>query len=298
MTAVNNNIDWDNLHSVLAGLKNEGTIRFIPNPGNAGDGLIAAAAWQLFDRLGLLSSITVDANITAGDIVVFGGGGNFIPAYNQARNVIEKSLRQNVSKFILLPHSIRGNEDILQKLDKRFYLFCREKESFEHAQKYATNANVFLTHDLVFGLDLVQLNQRLNINWLRLQLLLHPRLLKAYLKWRQALLKIKPKSDGTMTLMRVDVEAKQADKYPSELDISSKHSSYYSQRFEADLIAREFLATLDQADHIISDRLHVSIASALLGKKLTMFDNSYGKNRNVFLNSMDGRFDNLEFKTD
>ncbi|WP_445371854.1 polysaccharide pyruvyl transferase family protein [Methylomonas sp. HW2-6] len=298
MTAVHNEIGLNELCSTLKELKNYSVIRYIPNHGNAGDGLIAAAAWQLFDRLGLLSSIQVNGEISPGDVVIFSGGGNFIPEYSQARNVIEKSLQQNVSKFILLPHSIRGNEDILQKLDKRFYLFCREKESYEHAQKYATNANVFLTHDLVFGLDLVQLNQRLNINWLRLQLLLHPRLLKAYLNWRQALLKIKPKSDGTMTLMRVDVEAKQAGKYPSELDISSKHSSYYSQRFEADLIAREFLATLDQADHIISDRLHVSIASALLGKKLTMFDNSYGKNRNVFLNSMDGRFDNLEFKTD
>lgn len=293
-----NAFEWEDLHSVLKSLKNGGVIRYITNRGNAGDGLIAAAAWQLFERLGLLQSIVVDGDIAEGDIVVYSGGGNFIPEYEQTRNAVEECLRVNAGKFILLPHSIRGNEDLLQKLDDRFYIFCRENESYEHAKKSATNAHVFLTHDLVFGLDLKLLNQRININLLRLQLIFHPRLLKAYIKWRKALLKIKPEQDGTMTLMRVDVESKNASKYPKDLDISSKHSSSYSNRFEADLIAREFLSTLDCADHIISDRLHVSIGSALLGKKVTMFDNSYGKNRNVFMNSISKNFPNVTFKAE
>lgn len=298
MSELINAFEWKDLDSTLKPLKNIGKIRYIPNIGNAGDGLIAAATWQLFERLDLLSSIEVGGNISTGDIVIYAGGGNLVPEYDQAKKILEECLRVNVSKFILLPHSIRGNENLLRKLDQRFYIFCREQESYDHVQKISINAHVFLTHDLVFGLNRKLLNENLSINALRLRLIFHPELWRSYINWQLALLKIQPQHNRVMQLMRSDVESKYTNKYPSMFDLSSKHSSFYSKRLEADLVSRDFLSVLDRADHIISDRLHVCIGAVLLGKKVTILDNSYGKNRSVFLNSIQGNFSNVTFKSE
>jgi len=53
---------------------------------------------------------------------------------------------------------------------------------------------------------------------------------------------------------------------------------------------QEFFDALAPYDSIHTDRLHVAIASCLLGKKLTVYPGSYFKNEAVFRSSMDGLF--------
>jgi exopolysaccharide biosynthesis predicted pyruvyltransferase EpsI len=98
-----------------------------------------------------------------------------------------------------------------------------------------------------------------------------------------------------MRLMRVDVESRYSGMYPHKYDLSSKHQSAYKERWEAELVSRDFFDVLNRADHIVSDRLHVCIGGALLGKKVTMLDNSYGKNCSVFLTSMQENFPRVAF---
>ncbi len=47
-----------------------------------------------------------------------------------------------------------------------------------------------------------------------------------------------------------------------------------------------YLEAVDRADTIITDRLHISIAAAMLGKHVVMLDNSYGKLSGVYNQSM------------
>jgi exopolysaccharide biosynthesis predicted pyruvyltransferase EpsI len=276
-------------------MRERGKLRYIPNRGNAGDSLIAAATWQLFGRLHMTDRMEIDGDIHAGDNVIYAGGGNLIPEYTQARTAIRACMRAGAASFVLLPHSINGNEDLLREMDNRFHLFCRERQSFAHARRHATKAHVYLTHDLVFGLDLNLLNQRMASNLLRLAAGFDAGTLMAYLRWRLKILAIRPQQAREMRLMRVDVESKHSGIYPEKYDLSSQHQSAYKERCEAELVSRDFFHVLDRADHIVSDRLHVCIGGALLGKKVTMLDNSYGKNGSVYLTSMQDNFPRVAF---
>jgi hypothetical protein len=44
--------------------------------------------------------------------------------------------------------------------------------------------------------------------------------------------------------------------------------------------------------------LHIGIMSAMLGKQVLFSDNSYGKNADVFVHSMCGRFSNVQWCAD
>jgi exopolysaccharide biosynthesis predicted pyruvyltransferase EpsI len=47
-----------------------------------------------------------------------------------------------------------------------------------------------------------------------------------------------------------------------------------------------FLHAINEVDVVVTDRLHVGVGAALLGKHLVWLDNSYGKVHGVFQNSM------------
>jgi exopolysaccharide biosynthesis predicted pyruvyltransferase EpsI len=299
---MNPDFRYETLHQILKSIKDRGKVRYMPNRGNAGDSLIAAATWQVFERLHMTHCIETGGRIGAGDNVIYAGGGNLIPEYKQARRTIQECMRANVRSFILLPHSICGNEDLLRQMDDRFHLFCRERQSYAHACRFAKHAQVYLTHDLVFGLDLKALNERTRGSLPRILIRLAADsglpTLAAYLWWRVGILAVRPQQAGEMRLMRlmrVDVESRHSGAYPRRYDLSSKHQSAYRRRCEAELVSRDFFHVLDCADHIVSDRLHVCIGAALLGKKVTMLDNSYGKNGSVFLTSMQQNFPRVAF---
>lgn len=55
---------------LLSELRGLGKFRFIPNPGNLGDCLIANATYQFFDKYGLMNSMTKDAMCQN---IVYGG---------------------------------------------------------------------------------------------------------------------------------------------------------------------------------------------------------------------------------
>ncbi len=77
--------------------KNE-TIYYRPNPGNAGDALIAAGAFILFDQAGLNVEI-IDSNDfdSEGKIVIYAGGGNLVGIYSAARDFIRKHIKSKTS---------------------------------------------------------------------------------------------------------------------------------------------------------------------------------------------------------
>ena len=89
-------------------------------------------------------------------VVIFAGGGNFVPLYDYIRKGILKH-NQTAEELIVLPHTIRGNEDLLWGLDKKVTLFCREVASYEHCLRHAKQANVVLAHDMAFHANVMEL---------------------------------------------------------------------------------------------------------------------------------------------
>lgn len=275
----------------------QSAIGYIANPGNAGDGIIAASCYQLFSRLGLNHRLKIGRGATACNVQIYAGGGNLVKYYPQARSAIVTALESDMQKFILLPHTIRDCDNLLSSLDKRFVLICRERESYDYVTSKIIDAAVYLTHDLAFTSDFAQFKLDRSTYFDIISHLSPRSRHRQYRRWRNAIRSVKPDSRGTLTLLRSDIEAKSGNPAPREWDLSSLHGSHYSDPGETSAVAADFVAVLNEATQVVSDRLHVCIVAARLGKKVTMLDNSYGKNRAVFEYSMKGRFPNIDFQS-
>ena len=64
----------------------------------------------------------------------------------------------------------------------------------------------------------------------------------------------------------------------------------------ADIATAEFLSAMLPFDEVVTDRLHGAIGAALLGKRVVMRDNSYGKNADVYEFSLAERFPRMRFE--
>ena len=58
---------------------------------------------------------------------------------------------------------------------------------------------------------------------------------------------------------------------------------------------RDFLRAIDDYEEIVTDRLHIAIGAALLGKEVTMLAGSYFKIKAIYNSSMAGIFDKITF---
>ena len=52
---------------------------------------------------------------------------------------------------------------------------------------------------------------------------------------------------------------------------------------------------VDRFEQVNTNRLHIAILSALLGKSVNFYANSYGKNHAVYEHSMAQRFSNVKW---
>jgi exopolysaccharide biosynthesis predicted pyruvyltransferase EpsI len=72
----------------------------------------------------------------------------------------------------------------------------------------------------------------------------------------------------------------------STLDLSLCMGSDSREPGEVAFYGKLFLAGIDMADIVVTDRLHVGIGSMLMGKEVFLLDNSYGKVSGVYEHSM------------
>ncbi len=274
---------------LLAGVGHS-DIEFIPNLGNAGDALLNAGAWQLFEAIGIRPEVYRPGRVPkSAQIYVYSGGGNLVPLYSGARDAIEARITEPFRSFVMLPHTIRGHENLLARMDERFHLICRDVLSWQHVRDHAPRAHRYLADDLALMLDLDWVFSPWR-NALRLvQLMLSPHSLKRYLLWRRSIRAIRP-DKGVLRLMRVDEESRSQGSADPRMDLSAQYGSFFSTRGEAELVTRDFLAVLQRAERVETDRLHVGIGASLLGKDVRLLDNSYGKNKGIYELSMQARF--------
>ena len=98
-------------------------------------------------------------------------------------------------------------------------------------------------------------------------------------------------SEGTGYFFRTDKESADQINIPSEnhdISLDGNHLSDVPLFFES----------INQFSVIHTDRLHVSIAAALLKKEVHLYPGSYFKNKAVYLSSIKGRFKNVIFHED
>lgn len=278
---VNDPHAWDGLRRALQALqaRKPSRLLYVPNEGNAGDALIAAGSWQFFDDMGLAPTYGKVRDIRRGDALVYAGGGNLVPEYASASRFLERCLEVGVDSVLVMPHTIRGHEALLARLDERFTLVCRDQASVGRVQATGTGAQVLYAPDMALYIDVPRLFKRCESYrgpafWWRMAH--HDRLLP-YLRWRMALLRRPPPSHLHLDVIRVDAEAIAALPGDKRWDMSNLYGSKFRLRAESDLVTRDFLRFFGQLVAVRTNRLHAGVAAALMGCEVTYLDNSYGK---------------------
>ena len=260
-------------------------ILYFPNPGNAGDSLIAAATLEAFARNGVdATAIGLDA-VVDGRVVVLGGGGNLIPLYHQIAEAIDR-FAGRARRLVLLPHTIRGNEAAIRRLDAASTIFCRDAPSAGHVRTVRPDLDVRLSHDMAFHIDAGKFLADAALT------------ARAAPLWRAALTQhgideTRLRDPSGVNLCRLDAESRFR---PPRSDMDISHAfTFGTGPAEARLGAWCFLKTISVARLIVTDRLHVAIGAALLGVPCRFHDNSYGKNEAVYRQSIAGRFSTVRF---
>ncbi len=260
-------------------------ILFYPNPGNAGDCLILSGTMAAFERANIEAAVIGRGADVSGRTVFIGGGGNFIDLYADVRRMIE-TCHAGAERFVLLPHTIRGNETLIASLDRRAMLWCRETPSLQHARNLNPALDCRSGHDMAFHCDAFQfLNDPTVIRTASSKL-------DADLARRGTSLLELSKLD-CVRFMRRDREALDLN-CQSDLDVSTAFGGA-SDSASARVISWCLLKTVSVARRIVTDRLHVAIAAALLEQPCELLDNAYNKNRSVYEHSLSG-FPNLSFR--
>lgn len=287
---------------------------FLPNPGNAGDALMATATYDLFDNLGLkYSSCRVDDAMIQthlrGKTVVLSGGGNFSEGgYNNYANLLSR-IHKQAGRVFVLPHTIQGNDQLLAQFGENVTLICRELVSYRHARQCVTGARVLLGHDMALLLDVKKvladtphhlallLRKAASRSTGSSAARLYPPLKSILrgLRWQLLSIFKHPKKEKVAFLYRTDIEKTARPLPPGNMDASIVFNFGVTSPIMAGFTVFHLLQFLDGFETINTNRLHVAIAGALLGKQVNLSSNSYYKCRAVYDHSLKDAFPNVKW---
>ena len=282
------------LKSLVHTLQTQGSFYFWPNDGNLGDNLIAEATRQLFRRAGLSWQPYNPESPPkeSGYVLVYGGGGRFIPHWGGIELHLDHMTRPEVRRCVILPHSIYGVDSFVKGLDERHIIFCREYKTLTYCRSLNTQAQFILAHDIGMSLKLDEvivpktlpepsLNKNNEEAW-QYNLLTGNAVQEAYERVKRATAK-SPKSGRNIAFfLRQDKEKSIALRSPWSYDISGIWSGSCNETAYSSSLLKLMAELTSYPDVVVTDRLHVAIMAMHVGKEVYMLDNDYGKLSGVY----------------
>lgn len=239
-------------------------IIYIPNPGNAGDSLIVLGTIQIFNELGLNWSIGNNYGTYHNKVLFYAGGGNLVGIYSNCKNFLQRN--KNDNKIIILPHTIRSEDELLSSMNNNIIIFCRENTSYNYVLSLSKNKeNIYLSKDMAF-----------------------------YIK---NLENFKKKGIGICNAYRIDVEKTNITIPKDNIDLSVELNKPGSTD-NINMIKNVSISIFDylsKFETINTNRLHIAIAGGLINKKVNFYRNSYYKNKSVFEYSINNIYKNIIF---
>ena len=264
---------------------------FVPNPGNAGDNLINAAAYRLFERLGVRYVVGTRKETYPDRVIVHSGGGSMVEAY-AGSDVFFRRNHPICRALVLMPHTVRTYPDLIAGMDGRCTLFLREKPSFDFVSVHATGARVHLGHDLACFLADADIAA---MPWS----LAHALGPKIRLPWPKIALKLAAarRRGPVLHALRTDLEATDVPLPSPNHDLSRMFATADMSRASCFNTVKVLRHMMRMYETVETNRLHVTILAAIVGRQVRMLDNSYGKNSAVHAQSIAGYFPNVRFET-
>ena len=253
-----------NLLKFLKELRGEKII-YVPNPGNAGDSLIALSTLDIFKKINLDFEIRKPKTKFNKKTIIYGGGGNLIDKYNDLRNFLLTNHKNN--RVIVLPHTFSHCCNLLNCIGANVTLIAREEVSFNYIRRHMRYPdNAFLSDDMAF----------------------HMNNLESYINEPHV---------GICNAFRLDEEKTDVSIPDNNKDISMDFIFRQNTLNERDIktSTNNLFSYLCKFDEINTNRLHVGIAGSLLGRKVNLFPNSYYKNEAVFNFSIKNKYKNTFF---
>ena len=236
-----------------------------------------------------------DANkpvdVSESETIVYGGGGNLVGLYGNANRYLS-ACHARAKRVIVLPHTIRENESLLLLFGESGIIFCRELESFAHVRAVNPKLICYMGHDMALGLPVAQILTRSKSLGYKLRDTLNIRSMKRLIRFGQYA--FRSKGDfSSLNAFRGDIEGCGRDSVACNADLSQILSGDNMSEEACRETAYAVVKFLSFFEHVRTDRLHIYIAGALLGRRVEVFDNSYGKNPSVYRYSLSGRFSNV-----
>lgn len=277
----------EKLYSVLSNL---GEFSYVRSYGNLGDLLIAEGTEQYFLRNRFkYNYLSPFCHLNEEHNLVHGGGARFTKDWCDMETCIKLLCNKHVKKCVILPSSFHDVDELLEHFDKRHILFCRDAASYEYCLRHCPHSQVYLENDMAFHLLLDELKpaalsestENEEEEKLKKALNYLPRWMKRNMSRATVSSSMNRKKQKFAFLLRTDKEKKTDLSSPLAYDISLCWHTPPKNKFNANLLLA-FSDTLRQADIIVSDRLHVCIMAYLSGREVYMIDNTYGKLKGVY----------------
>lgn len=250
------------IYEFLSDYKDKNII-YIPNPGNAGDQLIAYATIQILQELNINFTFGNIKTVYNNKIIFYGGGGNFIGIYKDFYKFLVHNMYTG-NHIVLLPHTVKDEDDVIRCLGDNIKIICRELVSYKYVYSIIKNkSNVYLSKDLAFHVKGIKVDA--------------------------------DTSEGTCNVFRNDVE-KTYKRHKDNIDLSQ---TLYKINDDNNIeifkeVSMSIFKYLSKYEVINTNRLHIAIVGSMLNKKVNFYNNSYYKNRAVYEYSMK-EFENTTF---
>jgi exopolysaccharide biosynthesis predicted pyruvyltransferase EpsI len=175
--------------------------------------------------------------------VLVAGGGGIHPAYSCLPNRLRRLPRDK--RVIVLPSTVSDHWEILRSFDN-LTLLARDEVTFGLAGM--NGVNCMLVHDAAFSFDYGDMDGA---------------------------------GEGELVAMRTDGEGTGETLPPGNEDVSAADSGLWLLNGST-AAAMRFVRRIAEVREVRTNRLHVAIAAAMLGKDVTLCPGNYFKNRAVW----------------
>jgi exopolysaccharide biosynthesis predicted pyruvyltransferase EpsI len=263
-------LDMEEIITFLEQYRVRKNIVVFPGDGNAGDSLIMYGVYHALHKAGITGyDMCTWSCSLKNKTIICSGSGNLVGKYKQLRTFLQNNADLKFgNEIILLPQTISNEDKLISSFGSNITVMCRERQSHAYVHSLMKNkSNIFLSHDMAFHIsdDLSSFRNTIP-------------------------------NKRCMNVIRTCLKESTLFPIPGDNDDLSFTLNRPGNTSDVKIcksVCLDMFRSVAQAEHIVTNRLHVGIAAALIGRKVDLYPSNYWKIPRVWEYSMENRFPNV-----